>query len=208
MSLRLPAVFHNYVAGVIDRESSLSVRGPGYFKNVFNVDVITGTRALSIDRSRKAIEAVNLKTGVGLTLEYDHLVLATGSKPVVPDMQGVGLRGIFTLSGIDDANAIKRRISRNIRKAVIIGSGLIGMEMAEALVLKGLDVTVIESLNWLMPAILDFEMAAYLEKHVRSQGLKVVFGQRVSGFEGSKGQVRQVITERCALGSRVEGQPY
>lgn len=188
-----------YVAGVIKRESSLSVRGPDYFKNVFNVNVITGTRALSIDRSRKTVEAVNLKTGVGLNLEYDHLVLATGSKPVVPDMPGVGLRGIFTLSGIDDANAIKKRISRNVRKAVIIGSGLVGMEMAEALVLKGLDVTVIESLNWLMPAILDFEMAAYLEKHIRRPCLNIVFGQRVSGFEGSNGRVRQVIMESGKL---------
>ena len=103
--------------------------------------------------------------------------------------------GIFTLTRIEQANALRSSISpREIKRAVIIGAGLIGLEMAEAFVTQGLEVTVVEALDYILPALLDFEVAAYVEKHLRDKGVNLLLGQPVTGFkDDGKGWVRQVI---------------
>jgi len=189
-----------YISGVIPNQSSLLVRGAGYFKDVLNIEVMAGTRTLSIDRKSQTIAIADVKTGATSTRDYDKLVIATGSIPVVPRLDGIRLGGIFTLSTIADANAIKKHLSRPVKKAVIIGAGLVGMEMAEALVLLGIEVTVVDMLDRLLPNLLDFEMAAYLEKLVKSKGIKLLLSQKVTGFEGSSsGLVGKVITAGGAL---------
>jgi NADPH-dependent 2,4-dienoyl-CoA reductase/sulfur reductase-like enzyme len=194
-----------YVSGVIASRQELLTRGSDFFEEVMNIDVLTQTRALAIDRKNHRVEVFNLGTDRASTIEYDKLVLATGSTPAVPDLKGGSLEGVFTLSKIEDAHAIRSLVSpHRIKKAAIIGAGLIGLEMAEALTSQRLGVSVVEALDWALPAILDFEAAAYLEKHLREKGVDLLLGQRVTGFEGDDdGWVTKVITEKTELGANL-----
>ena len=190
-----------YVSGVIDSRQELVTRGPDFFKAVMDIDVLTRTRAVAIDRKNHRVEVLNLEKDRVSNIEYDRLVLATGSTPAVPDLKGKSLSGIFTLSKIEEAQAIRNLVSpRKIKKAVIIGAGLIGLEMAEALVAQDMEVSVVEALEWVLPALLDFEVAAYVEKHLREKGVKLLLGQSLTGFEGDeKGWVNRVTTEKAEL---------
>jgi NADPH-dependent 2,4-dienoyl-CoA reductase/sulfur reductase-like enzyme/rhodanese-related sulfurtransferase len=190
-----------YVSGVISSQDALIARGLDFFKDVMNIDVLIHTQASAINPKTHEVELLDLKTSHVSKIGYDKLVIATGSLPVVPDMKGKQLKGIFTLTKIEHADAIRNFIlSNNAKKAIIVGAGLIGLEMAEAFVSKGLKVTVIEALNWLLPTLLDFEVAAYVEKHLRGKGVEPLFGQRVTGFEGDKnGLVRKVTTANNEL---------
>ena len=135
--------FPYYISCVIKKRSSLLVRGPDYFKDVMNIDVLLKTRAQKIDRRAHTVEVINLKTEQTSTLNYDKLVLATGSSPFVPDFEGGKLRGIFTLNTIEDAAEIKKYIAKNkIRESVIIGAGFIGLEVAEAFAMLGIKVEI------------------------------------------------------------------
>jgi NADPH-dependent 2,4-dienoyl-CoA reductase/sulfur reductase-like enzyme/rhodanese-related sulfurtransferase len=190
-----------YVSGVIDSRQELLTRGPDFFKAVMDIDVLTQTRAVAIDRKNHQVEVLNLGTDRVSTIKYDKLVLATGSTPAAPDLKGRNLEGVFTLSKIEEAQAIRSLVSpHRIKKAVIIGAGLIGLEMAEALTSQRLEVSVVEALDWALPTILDFEAAAYLEKHLREKGVNLLLGQRVTGFEGDgNGWVTRVITDKTEL---------
>jgi NADPH-dependent 2,4-dienoyl-CoA reductase/sulfur reductase-like enzyme/rhodanese-related sulfurtransferase len=186
-----------YVSGIIARESALVTRQPDYFRDVFDMNVLTGTKALSINAKARTVETADLKTGSRSTLEYDRLVIATGALPSVPSWEGKDLKGIFTLSGIPDANAIRAHLAGLDKKEVIIvGAGLIGLEMAENFTAMGCSVTVIEALGWALPALLDADVAIHLEKHLKAKGVKLLFKQRVTGFRGdSAGRVQQVLTD-------------
>ena len=193
--------FPYYISGVIARQGALLSRGPGFFKEVMDIDVLNRTRAVAVDRKNHQVEVQNLENDQTSTLDYDKLVLATGSTPTVPNLKGKNLSGVVTLSRIEDALAIRELVAaRQIKRAVIIGAGLIGMEMAEALVAQGLEVSMVEALGWALPALLDFEIAAYLEKHLRAKGVNLLFGQGVTGFEGDEeGWVKKVLTDKTEL---------
>jgi NADPH-dependent 2,4-dienoyl-CoA reductase/sulfur reductase-like enzyme/rhodanese-related sulfurtransferase len=184
-----------FVSGVIAKESDLVTRQTPYFRDVFDMTVLTGARAMSINPKSHSLEIKKLKTDKTSTLEYDKLVIATGSLPVVPPWEGKELEGIFTLSNIPDASAIRGYLAGLQKKeVVIVGAGLIGLEMAENFVAAGSKVTVIEALGWPLPALLDADIAFLVEKHLRSRGVKLLFGQRVSGFRGDgSGRVSQVL---------------
>jgi NADPH-dependent 2,4-dienoyl-CoA reductase/sulfur reductase-like enzyme/rhodanese-related sulfurtransferase len=190
-----------YVSGVIDSRRTLVARQHDFFKDVMNLEVLARTRALAIDREAHTIEVLNLKTNRISTIAYDKLILATGAVPIMPDLEGKDLGGIFTLTKLEDASAIRRLVSlHQVKQAVIIGAGLIGLEMAEALASRGLKVTVVEALDWVLPTLLDFEVAAYVERHLRDKGVNLLFGQRVLGFkDDGEGWVRRVITKNSQL---------
>jgi NADPH-dependent 2,4-dienoyl-CoA reductase/sulfur reductase-like enzyme/rhodanese-related sulfurtransferase len=190
-----------YVSGVIDSEQDLIQRGHDFFRNVMNIDVITYTKAVAIDCKNHQVELLNLETNQTSIIEYDKLVLATGSLPAVNDLEEHNLEGVFTLYKIAEAKAIRRSIlPSEVRKAAIIGANLIGLEMAEALASQGLKVTVIDPMDWLLSAILDFEMAVYIERHLREKGIKLLLGQKTIGLKGNKkGRVNRVITEESEL---------
>ncbi len=190
-----------YVSGVIESRLELVQRGPDFFNEVMDIEVLTRTRAVAIDRKARRVEILNLAKNRTSTIEYDKLVMATGSTPSVPDWPGREFKGIFTLSKIEEAQAMRQLVSpRKVNKAVIIGAGLIGLEMAEALISQGVEVTVVEALDWALPALFDFEVAAYLTKHLQEKGVKLLFGQSVNGFEGDeKGWVSKVLTENGEL---------
>lgn len=190
-----------YISGVIKERGALLVRTPAFFKKVAGIDVLTKTHVLSINRAAHVVETVNIETGQPSTISYDKLVLATGANPITPLVPGHNLKGIFTLKEMPDADTILTLItSQRAKKAVIIGAGVIGMEMAEALVTRGLKVTVVETLDRVLPTILDSEMAAFLSRHLERQGVNLLLGQNVTAFEGdSKGRARRVVTESTTL---------
>lgn len=194
-----------YISGVIESENTLIARQRDFFRDVMDMTVLTNTKALAIDREAHEVEILNLETKRRSTIKYGKLVMATGSIPAVPDLEGRHLEGIFTLTGIKDANAIRSFVSHlETKEITIVGAGLIGMEMAEAFVSQGLNVTVLEALDWALPSLLDFDVAAHVEKHLRNKGVKPLFGQRVTGFEGDKnGRVRKVITKDSELEARL-----
>ncbi len=188
--------FPYYVSRVIEDKSSLVAREPDYFKDVFDIDVLINTRAVAIDRKAHRVDILNLETGQESSVGYDKLVLATGSLPLIPELAGKQLNGIFTMNKIEDAYTIHNLISAGkTGKVVVVGAGLIGLEMTEAFVTQGLEVTVVEALDWVLPTLLDFEIAAHVEKHLKEKGVNLIFGQRVTGFEGDgSGKVSKVIT--------------
>jgi NADPH-dependent 2,4-dienoyl-CoA reductase/sulfur reductase-like enzyme/rhodanese-related sulfurtransferase len=170
-------------------------RDPQFFMNVKNIRVLDRTLAQSIDRKEKTVKILRLETGESGTLPYDKLVLATGGQPVDLPVEGTGLKQVFRLWKPEDALAIREAvISTNAKAAVIIGGGLIGVEMAEAFTRRGLDVTIVEMLPHLLPGLLDEEVAAYLTRYLRSQGVEILAGTRVTRIEGdNRGNVAKVI---------------
>ena len=190
-----------YVSRTIVSQRRLVTRTPEFFRDVMNIRALIKTKALSIDRKAHKVEILELETDRVATLDYDKLILATGSIPIVPDVAGSHLKGILTLTRVKDANAFRELLSpRQIKKAIIVGAGLIGLEMAEALAAQGLEVTVAEAMDHVLPALLDFEIAAYVERHLQAKGIKLALGQRVVGFEGDEsGWVGEVTTEKTEI---------
>lgn len=186
-----------FISGVIKDEGDMIARETDYFRDVFDMEVLTHTQAQSIDTKAHTIDTIDLHADNKKTIEYDKLAITTGSMPIVPDWPGKDLDGVFTLTGLPDASAIRSYVEQlDNREVVIIGAGLIGLEMAENFTALGCNVTVIEALDWLLPKLLDFEVAAYVQKHLQDHGVKMLFGQRVTALEGDpSGKVSKVITE-------------
>jgi NADPH-dependent 2,4-dienoyl-CoA reductase/sulfur reductase-like enzyme/rhodanese-related sulfurtransferase len=185
-----------YIADVIKKESALVARQADYFRDVMDMEVLIGTRALAIHPKAHTVEIVNQKTERRSAIEYDKLVIATGASPITPNWEGKDLTGIFTLATIPDANAIRNYLANlQSKEVLIVGAGLIGLEMAEAFTARGLKVTVIEALGWPLPALLDAEIAAHVEKQLRSKGVTLRCGQPVTGFLGDTNKrVRKIVT--------------
>jgi NADPH-dependent 2,4-dienoyl-CoA reductase/sulfur reductase-like enzyme/rhodanese-related sulfurtransferase len=177
------------------------VRDAGYFKNVKGVTVHINTCAEEIDRQKKLVTAIDATTGERKEFPYDKLILAVGGEPVTPPLEGVRLKGIYTLRTIEDGVNIKTRLSeKGVKKAVIVGSGLIGMEMAEAFHLRGLDVTVVEMLDWIFPAVLDRDMGLLAARYLSQKGIHVCTGETVLRCAGDKdGLIQRVITDKREL---------
>ena len=191
-----------YIGGQVASDRALLIRTPRYFKEVSDIDVLTGTRATVIDRGAHELEVVNVATGVTSRLPYDKLIIATGATPVRPaGLAGKDLMGVFTLTKIADANAIVKALSGKItKKAVVVGAGLIGIESAEAFKSRGLDVSLVEALPYALPALLDPDMSLQVEKELATQGVNLFLGQRVLRLEGDgDGVVRRVVTEHAAI---------
>jgi NADPH-dependent 2,4-dienoyl-CoA reductase/sulfur reductase-like enzyme/rhodanese-related sulfurtransferase len=184
-----------FISGTIKSENALVARPTYYFQEVTEMEVLIGTQATAIKPQDRQIEILDLEKNSASSIEYDKLVIATGSRPVVPNLEGKDLTGIFMLNTIPDAYAIRNYIANaGNAEVVVVGAGLIGMEMAEAFAARGLNVTIIEALDRVLPSLLDFEVSAYLEKHLKSRGIKVICGQPVKGFLGDNGIVRRVAT--------------
>ncbi len=182
-----------YLEGQVKDVTSLTTtpvgipRNSGFFRAVKGVEVLTETEALAIDRKRKKVLLKN-RAGSEEELSYDKLVLATGSKPVKPPIEGIDLKGIHCLKTLEDGKAIKDGIENSkSKKAVIVGGGLIGMECVEPLVKAGFEVHVVEKLDWVLPTLLDYEMAVPLMKHLASKGVHIHCGEEVIRFVGDEG---------------------
>lgn len=159
------------------------VRDHHFFKKVKGVTVKTNTEIIAIDRSAKTVCLRNVQSSQETTLPYDRLILATGSSPFIPRIKNVALANVLTVKSIEDAELLKSLAVHGSR-ACIVGGGLIGLETAEALRHKGMQVTVIEMRDQMLPGVLDREMAALVEKQLKQQGVTVMTGSAVSGLVG------------------------
>lgn len=167
------------------------VRDANFFKKVKGITVKTSTEVTRIDREAKVVHLLEASSPEKSFLEYDRLILATGSSPFIPKINNVDLLNILTVKSIEDAELLKNcAISGDT--ACVVGGGLIGLETAEALQQKGMRVTVIEMQDQLLPGVLDREMAFLVEKQLRLQGVKIMTGCRVTGF-GGKTAVEKVL---------------
>lgn len=159
------------------------VRDHQFFRKVKGVTVKTATEVIAIDRAAKTVCMRDCQTSRETTLPYDRLVLATGSTPFIPQISNVNLANVLTVKSIEDAELLKSLAVPGTR-ACIVGGGLIGLETAEALRHKGLQVAVVEMRDQMLPGVLDWEMAALVEKQLRQQGVTVMTGSAVTGLVG------------------------
>ncbi|NPU85941.1 MAG: FAD-dependent oxidoreductase [Syntrophaceae bacterium] len=191
-----------YLSGEVRSERELMstsngvVRDASYFNSFKAVKVNTNTRVKDIDRDCKVVLVENRYVSGIKEIPYDRLVLATGSMPVMPDIENRNLKNIYLLSTMDDVRMIKAAMrGSGIKSAVIVGAGLIGLEVADALLKRGIRVTVIEMQNTLMPTLFDREMVFNLQKEITKGGVTLMLNSRVSAFLGDdSGCVRGAIS--------------
>lgn len=183
-----------YVGGDIETREELIVNAPAKFAALTGAQVHTGQEAVGLDAQRHCVQVRSAADGTVQEVGYDKLILATGAVPFVPKMEGLDLDGVFTVRTPDDAVNIRTYIEKNgCKKAVVVGAGFIGMEMAENLMGQGLAVTVMDLTSQIMPIVLDPEMADYAQRHLRRQGLKILTNTGVQAIRG-QGQVSAVAT--------------
>ena len=137
----------------------------------------------AINPSKKTVTAFEQTTGRLYEETYDKLILSPGAEPIRPPLPGISSEGIFTLRNVKDTDYIKSYVQqRHIKKAVVIGAGFIGLEMAENFHDLGLDVTIIEMGNQILAPV-DFPIAAIVQQHIRSKGVDLRLNVAVTGFE-------------------------
>lgn len=183
-----------YVAGEIENRSDLLVQTPEQLKARFRLDVRPNSEAIKIDTVGKVI--VVASESDTYTLAYDKLILSPGAKPFIPPIKGLEMaKNSFTLRNVPDVDEVMTYIeSHNPKKAVIIGAGFIGLEMAESLVNRGIHVTIVEKAPHVLPTI-DEEMAAFITKELSKNQINVITGTSVIGIEN---EGRSVIIENGA----------
>ncbi len=167
-----------YISDVINSRDKILVSTPEKFKTWFNIDVKLNCEVVKIDRENKIVTLNNNET-----LGYDKLVLAPGASPIIPNFDGIDLNKTFVVRSLADADKIKNYIINNdAKKAVVIGGGFIGIEMAENLVELGLSVTLVELNNQILAPI-DEEVAAVVQNEMRDNGVDLVLADGVKKFE-------------------------
>ena len=158
------------IEGIIDNFEKLIERSANTFKKQYDITIAVNTRAEKIDRIKQEILATNLETNEQTTWEYDSLVVATGARPIIPPIKGVNLDGVVFLRNYGDGEKIKARIAENVQSIVIVGAGLIGLEMSEAFKKNGIDnVTVVEMADHVLPKILDSDLSKIVAEHLRDK---------------------------------------
>lgn len=192
-----------YIGNVITNRNALFVQTAASFNKRFNIDVRTLTEVTEINRASKTVTARNQMTGEVYEEGYDKLVLSPGAEPVRPPLPGISGKGIFTLRNVADTDFIKAYVQKEeIKKAIVIGAGFIGLEMAENLHLLGLDVTVIEMAQQVLTPV-DFPIAAILQQHIRSKGVHLSLNTSVTGFEHTETGIKVILNNGKVLDSDI-----
>jgi NADPH-dependent 2,4-dienoyl-CoA reductase/sulfur reductase-like enzyme/rhodanese-related sulfurtransferase len=193
--------FPYYVGGTFDDRNLLIctpagvVRDPSFYSKAKRIDARVETEALSIDRSAKTVTVRHLPTGEVQTLPYDRLVIATGATPLRPEAPGGDLEGVQSLHSMADADRLRTvRDEKTVSHAVVVGGGLIGFEVCEALRLADIHTTVIEKTERILP-FLDVDLAKLVENHVRAGGPDIIVGNGVAEFLGENGKLVGVKLE-------------
>ena len=170
-----------YIGGIIEERDRLFVQTPESFGRRFNIDVRTKNEVTAIDAAAKQVR-VRTADGKEYIESYDKLLLSPGASPVVPPLNGIDSEGIFTLRNVSDTDRIKEYMtSHRVKRAVIVGGGFIGLEMAENLKHAGAQVAVVEMASQVMAPI-DYSMASHVHEHLLQQGVKLYLEQVVEGF--------------------------
>jgi CoA-disulfide reductase len=172
-----------YIGETIKDRSKLFVQTVKGMSERFNIDIRILSEVVSINAKNKTVTIKNLQTDEVYDETYDKLLLSPGARPIVPPIPGISEnKTLFTLRNIPDADKIKNFVdNQNPQKAVVIGGGFIGIELAENLVNRGIEVTIIEKANQIMAPI-DFEMASILHTHLKEKGVRLILENGVQSF--------------------------
>ena len=201
-----------HVGGLIEKESSLLVADESTFRNQFAIDVRTRCEAIAISPENKTVDLRNVATGEVTTESYDKLVLSPGAAPIRPPVPGINLPGIFSVRTVPDARTIRTWIEqgttepcgmdtysgfqtvKRTKRAVVVGGGFIGLEMAENLIHLGLEVTLIQRGNQILTPI-DQEMARFGERYLEKHGLRISLNDGLTGFQQAANGSLEVLTK-------------
>lgn len=189
-----------YIGGVIADREKLFVQTPQAFGRRFNLDVRVQSEVVAIHPSEKTVD---IRTSDGKTYSetYDKLLLSPGASPVRPPLHGIDHEGIFTLRNVNDTDRIKEYLqSHSVKRAVIIGAGFIGLEMAENLQEAGAEVAIVEMANQVMAPI-DFSMASLVHEHLLQKGVRLYLEQAVASFERTADGLEVVFKSGEKLGA-------
>ena len=178
-----------YIGGVIAHREKLFVQTPEAFGQQFNVDVRICSEAIAIHPEKKTV-TVRKADGSCYEEGYDRLLLSPGATPVRPPLKGIDLEGIFTLRNVEDTDRIKSYLQEHeVKSAVVVGGGFIGLEMAENLQEAGAKVSIVEMANQVMAPI-DFSMASYVHRHLTDKGVDLYLEKGVDHFEQVDHRIR------------------
>ncbi len=191
-----------FLAGMVPDYQRLIIYTPEYFRQERGIDVRTNTEAVEIRLAERAVLVRDQVTGATETIPYDRLILATGAFPIRPNLPGSMLANIFVLRSLTDGLHLYRALTENHpQRAVILGAGYIGLEMAEALRSRGLQVTILEALDHVLGPT-EPEISQIVEQELAAHDVRLLKQTRAVGFEGdAKGDVREVLTDS---GERLE----
>ncbi len=175
-----------HIGGIIKDRAALLLQTPESLRASLRLDVRTGHEALAIDRAAKRVRAREGTSGREYDEAYDKLVLCPGAVPLRPDLPGLDHPRVYVLRNMEDMDAIKAAVDDGAKSAVVIGGGYIGVEMAENLRHRGVEVDLVEMVDQIMPP-LDIEMAAPLEEHMRRRGVRLHLGTAAAAFRDREG---------------------
>jgi len=181
------------VAGLVESPDRLVVRTPEQHR-AMGIDVRTRHEAIAIDCGARTVTVRDLGIGRESVEHYDELLIGTGASGIAPQWPGIDAEGVLQLRTLDDAAQVERRLGAGARRAVVVGAGYIGLEVAEGLLERGLDVTVVELLGAPMGAVLDADMAAGVANAMRAAGIDLRLNTAVTGFATVAGRVTAVET--------------
>ena len=188
-----------YIGDVITDRNKLFVQTAASFKDRFNIDARVQNEVLAIMPEKKLVQVKDLKTGLDYELSYDKLVLSPGAEPIRPPLEGINSEGIFTLRNVLDTDRIKAYVSKFPQgKAVIIGAGFIGLEMAENLHHLGMHVSIIEMGPQILAPV-DFPIAAIAQQHIRSKGVDLKLKTAVTGFEKTENGLKVFMKDELPM---------
>jgi len=184
-----------YVGGVITDKDGLFYSSPEEL-NDLGVDTKMEHEVLEIDYENKVVKVKNLITNQTFIDQYDKLVIATGSWPIIPNIEGIHAPNVLLSKNFNQANEIIKK-TKNVNKITVVGAGYIGVELAEAFESNGKEVTLIDAENRIMPKYLDEAFTSIAEDEFRAHGIKLALEERVKGFEIHEGHVTHIKTNKA-----------
>jgi NADPH-dependent 2,4-dienoyl-CoA reductase/sulfur reductase-like enzyme/rhodanese-related sulfurtransferase len=191
-----------YVGGEIAEREKLLVTTPDRLRSRFNLDVRIRSSVEAIDRAKKTVRVRDLASGREYEEPYDKLILATGAAPFRPAIPGIDLPGVFTLRNLQDTDAIKERVDRGVKQAVLLGGGFICLELAENFVRRGIATTVVEKHGQILTPF-DMEMTTPIVQELADKGVTLLRGQTAESLE----QTVDGLVVCLNSGQRLPAQP-
>ncbi|HAE92022.1 MAG TPA: pyridine nucleotide-disulfide oxidoreductase, partial [Tissierella sp.] len=183
-----------YVGNVIPDRDELIVNTPESFMALTGANVLTETKVTKVNPKENTVEALDLKTNRTNTYEYDKLVIASGAQPIKPPLEGIDLDGVFFMRTPDDAISLRNAIeSGKIKRAVVVGGGFIGLEVAENLALQGINSTVIDMADMVPPGF-EPEFTEYIADHLAEHGIMIFTGTKLEAIIGED-KVEKIKTD-------------
>ena len=182
-----------YVGGVIQNKKELTLQSPEGFRNRFRIRVNVHHEATEIHPDRKTVTVRNLDSGETFEESYDKLILSPGAQPVRPKLPGIDSKRIYTLRTVEDTFRIREAVENGkLKSAVVVGGGFIGVETAENLREMGLQVSLIQRSNHILPPV-DYDIASFLHAHMREKGVRLLLEKNVTGFEETAGGISVLL---------------